>query len=38
MQSIPQDKFEGEKSIISLTGNFYEKTAHPENLERQKAV
>ncbi len=38
MQRIPQDKFDGEKSTISLTGNFYEKTAVPENLDLQKAV
>jgi hypothetical protein len=38
MHKIPHDKFEGEKSLISLTGNCYENTPHPENLERQNAV
>ncbi len=35
---IPHDKFDGEKSIISLTGNSYENTAVPENFDLQNAL
>lgn len=38
MHKIPHDKFDGEKSTISLTGYFYEKTALPENFDLQNAV
>lgn len=37
MHNIPQDRFDGEKSTISLTGYFYEKTALPEYFDLQNA-